>query len=383
VSGLRILLWYWGRRGAGAQITHALALALRELRGVEVALSISAQSDLHAETVALGLPVDSVPTYASRLGFAAGLPRVPLLARRLRRQAQGFGADAVVSVMTHLWTPLVAPQLRRAGLRYVPAIHDAAPHEGDPALWWEWRLRAELGAAAEAIVFSAAVETAIRRRRPDLPLHRLPLAAPMPIAAVRPAPRAPLPGTRFVHVGRLLPYKGLDLLRDAWPMLRRAEPDATLLVAGAGDVAALAPGLGNLPGVTLRQGWLAEAELLRVIREADAVVLPYREASQSGIVPIAHALGVPVVATGIGGLAEQVRHGVDGELAAMDPSALAAAMLRLCARAYRARLAAGAWESGQRLTDWSNAAARIVALLGASRRAAGPVAPVRAWAQGD
>ena len=146
MAPLRILLWYWGRRGAGAQITRALAAALARRPDAEVALSISAQCELRDGIEALGLPLDAVQTYSSLAGFAARLPAVPFLARRLRRQAQGFQADAVVSTMTHLWTPMVAPVLKRAGLRYVPMVHDAEPHPGDPASLWEWRLGRELEA---------------------------------------------------------------------------------------------------------------------------------------------------------------------------------------------------------------------------------------------
>ena len=370
---LRILLWYWGRRGAGAQITRALALALKHRPGVEVALSISAQCELRGEIERLGVTVDAVPTYGGALGFVARLPAVPGLARRLRQQAQAFHADAVVSVMTHLWTPLVAPALRRAGLRFVPMIHDAEPHPGDPAFLWEHRLRAELGAAAEAIVFSASVAAGVHRRRPDLVLHRLPLGATLREGMNPAPPRDEGAGVHFVNLGRLRRYKGLDLLRDAWPLLRRHHPEATLLVAGEGDAQALAPGLAALPGVTVQVRWLTEEDMAGFVGAADAVVLPYREASQSGLVAMAHALGVPAVATPVGGLAEQVRDGVDGIVAKdVTPEALAEAMALACDPQRRATLAAGARESGRRLTDWDAMAARLVEILRDTRRHAAP-----------
>ena len=360
---MRLLLWYWGRRGGGAQQALALARALARRGDVAVALSLSAQSDLIAEMRALGLPLDAVPTYRSAAGFAAGFLRVPVLARRLRRQAQDFGADAVVSVMTHLWTPLIAPGLKRAGLRFVPMVHDAEPHPGDPGLLWEWRLTRELDAAESAIAFSDSVAAGIRRRRPGLPLHRLALGALLTGAAPA-APRPAGDGPLFVNLGRLRTYKGLDLLRDAWRLFQPRHPAARLLVAGEGDAEALAPGLSALPGVEVRARWLAEDEMARLVAGADVVVLPYREASQSGVAPLAHGLGVPVVATPVGGLAEQLRDGVDGVLArAVSAEALAEAMAALCDPARRAALAAGAREAGQRLNDWDAMAAQLVDAL--------------------
>jgi glycosyltransferase involved in cell wall biosynthesis len=360
---MRMLLWYWGRRGAGGQLTLALAAALARRADVRVALSLSAQADLLEETRALGLPVDAVPTYASAAGFAAGLLRVPGLARRLRRQAAAFRADAVVSVMTHLWTPLIAPGLKRAGLRYVPMVHDAEPHPGDPGLFWEWRLGRELDAAESAIAFSDSVAAGIRRRRPGLAVHRLDLGALLPGGAA-PATRPGGGGTLFVNLGRMRAYKGLDLLRDAWRLLHPRHPEARLLVAGEGDVEALAPGLAALPGVEVQARWLGEAEMAGLVAAADAVVLPYREASQSGVAPVAHGLGVPVVATPVGGLAEQVRDGVDGLLARdMTPGALAEAMAALCDPARRAALAEGARETGRRLNDWDGMAEALLRSL--------------------
>jgi glycosyltransferase involved in cell wall biosynthesis len=360
---MRILLWYWGRRGAGGQLTLSLAEALRHQPGVKVALAISAQAELQAELQALGLCTDVVDTYVDAAGFLRGFFRLPALARRLRRQAQGFRADVVVSVMTHLWTPLVAPRLHAAGIPFVPFIHDALPHPGDPGWLWDWRLERELDAATAAIALSDSVATALRARRPHLPVHRLPLGAHLPAELLQAAPPSSS-GMRFLLFGRMRAYKGLDLLRDAWPLLRARYPEATLRVVGEGDPEALAPGLGALPGVTLEPRWLTEAEIPPLIAAADVVVLPYREASQSGIVALAQALGVPVVATPIGGLAEQVRHGTDGVLATeVSPTALADAMARLCQPEELARLAEGARRAGESALDWDGTSRRLLDIL--------------------
>jgi glycosyltransferase involved in cell wall biosynthesis len=355
-------------------MTLSLAHALAARADVDVALSVSAQADLAPAFRRLGLPLDEVDTYTSAASFAAGFLRVPALARRLRHQAEAFGADAVLSVMTHLWTPLVAPCLARAGVAYVPIVHDARPHPGDPAFLWNWRLRREIGAARSVIALSDGVAGAIGAQFPGLPVHRLPLGSPLPGA--RPAGRrtgAPDGTVHFAMLGRMRAYKGLDLLRDAWPLLRARHPEALLLVAGEGDAERLAPGLSALPGVTVVSRWLADDELVRLIAASDAVVLPYREASQSGVAPVAHAMGVPVVATPVGSLAEQIRDGVDGFLARdTSPGALAEAMAGMCDAGTRRRLAAGALDSGRGLSDWDAIADRLIRILAAPEGAAAP-----------
>lgn len=357
---MRLLLWYWGRRGGGAQFTLGLAEALSRRGDVALALSVSEQGELAAAFRGIGVPIDLVPTYRDRLGFVASLPAIPLRAQRLLRQAREFGAEVVVSGMTHLWTPLVAPVLRRAGIAFVPVVHDAQPHPGDPATLWSWRLGQELAAARAAVTLSESVADGVRARRPGLPLLRLALPAllrgGLPAEGGRDSDKV-----TFLFFGRIRAYKGLDLLRDAFDRLRRTHPTARLRVVGEGDAEACAPGLASLPGVTVEPRWVTEEEVPALVGAADVVVLPYREASQSGVAPIATALGVPLVATPVGGLSEQIRPEETGLMAATpDAAALAEAMARLMDPVERARLAAGAAAAGRLMTDWDGTASALV-----------------------
>ena len=91
---------------------------------------------------------------------------------------------------------------------------------------------------------------------------------------------------------------------------------------------------------------------------------PLRPSPWPRLAPLAHGLGVPVVATPVGGLSEQLRDGVDGVLAhAVPAEALAAAMAALCDPARRAELAQGARAAGQRLNDWDAMAGELLDAL--------------------
>lgn len=361
---MRPLLWYWGRRGGGAQFALCLAQAMAP---EGLALSVSRQGSLIDAFRAVAAPRQEVDTYQGLAGFALGLARVPGLARQLRRFAQAEGADVVISAMAHPWTPLIAPTLARAGLRYVPVVHDALPHPGDPAPLMRWRLDRELAAASAAVVLSETVAATIAARFPRLPLIRLPLGAHLPFGAASVEQRSD-----FLFFGRIRAYKGLDLLRDAWALVAAERPGATLRVVGDGKLDAVAPGLAALPGVTIEQRWVPDEEMAEVVGAAGTLVLPYREASQSGVLPIALALGVPAVATAVGGLGEQLRDGESGLQVAPEPRALADAMLRMLDPALRARLAAGAKAAGAALTDWDRQAAALQAGIAAALRAPAP-----------
>jgi glycosyltransferase involved in cell wall biosynthesis len=119
---------------------------------------------------------------------------------------------------------------------------------------------------------------------------------------------------RLLFFGIVRPYKGLDLLLRA---LAQAPSHVTLTVAGefwggTEATAKLIAGLGLADRVTLRPGYLPADQLPALFAAADALVLPYREATASQNALLAFAHGVPVVATTAGALAEPVRDGVDG-----------------------------------------------------------------------
>src|SRR5262249_23388338 len=76
-------------------------------------------------------------------------------------------------------------------------------------------------------------------------------------------------------------------------------------------------GLNGL--LELRDGYVPNEETARLFAEADAALLPYRSASQSGVAQLAFAYGRPVIATRVGGLPAAVADGEDGLLCEPDP----------------------------------------------------------------
>lgn len=318
----RILLWYWGRRGGGSQFTLGLARALSQHPGVSLSLSLSSYGELTSSFCELGLPIRLFNTYRDIKGFVGGLIRIPGIKRELIND--GSGCDVVISTMSHLWTPLVAPALTRAGIPFISVVHDAMPHPGDLTLAWDWRMRHELDAARAVITLSDQVAAAVRHRAPHTPIIRMPLPALLLNAS---SPKRSTNIGQFLFFGRIREYKGLTLLRDAFKILHLRHPYISLRVVGEGNAEACAPGLAGMPGVSVECRWVPETEIPALLGAASVVVLPYREASQSGIVPQALAMGVPVVATPVGGLVEQVRKGAGGLVAsAVTPEAFAEAM---------------------------------------------------------
>jgi alpha-maltose-1-phosphate synthase len=106
------------------------------------------------------------------------------------------------------------------------------------------------------------------------------------------------------------------------------------------------PRAGDGPGALFdwRTGFVPYEETASLFAEASVVVLPYRDASQSGVVPMAFANGRPVIVTDVGALTEVVRDGENGVVAAaVSPEAVAEAIVRAFSEpGLLARLAEGA-----------------------------------------
>jgi glycosyltransferase involved in cell wall biosynthesis len=134
---------------------------------------------------------------------------------------------------------------------------------------------------------------------------------------------------KFVYVGRLGVEKNLDVLAQAYRLLRKERPEAHLIIIGDGPYRAqLETLLSGLP-VTFT-GFLQGDELARAIASADAKVFPSTTDTWGNAPLEAQASGLPVVVSDIGGPAELMRDGVTGFcVRGRDPRALHDAMQTL------------------------------------------------------
>ncbi len=210
---------------------------------------------------------------------------------------------------------------------------------------------------------------------PDDRIARIPMGAFTEYRDVEPVP-PPVPDGAPVAalVGLLRPYKGLDLLLEAWPAVRAQVPDAVLLIAGrpfgepaAERAAALAADPAN--GVVAELRYVSQGEFAGALRRAACCVLPYRRIDQSAVLLSTLAVGCPVVCTDVGGLREVVEESGAGLVVPPgDAPALAGAIARILGDpALQQRLASAALDAVERIYSWDVAAERHEAVY---RRAA-------------
>jgi glycosyltransferase involved in cell wall biosynthesis len=245
--------------------------------------------------------------------------------RRLR------SADLVVfALLTPLQIPaylaILATLRHRA--RTTVICHNVLPHErhpGDVPL-----TRTLLSAVDLAIVHSQAQAAQARALAPAAKIAVAPLPPHLPAAAhAQAATDVSETRCRLLFFGIVRPYKGLDVLLQA---LAHAPAHVTLTVAGefwggTDETEKLITRLGLADRVTLRPGYVPASQIPALFAAADALVLPYREATASQNAALAFAHGVPVITTTAGTLADHVRDNVDAlTCAPADPEDLARAL---------------------------------------------------------
>jgi glycosyltransferase involved in cell wall biosynthesis len=168
----------------------------------------------------------------------------------------------------------------------------------------------------------------------------------IPHGVLRPAGDAPLPaelgdfdGPVALCFGLLRPYKGIDVLLEAWRGIEGAE----LWVVGAPRMDTSPLHAAAPPGVRFVERFVSEGEAAALFRRADLAVLPYREIDQSGVLFTALGFELPLVLTAVGGFPDIAEAGAAELVPPGDAAALHAELAALIGQPERrATLAAGA-----------------------------------------
>jgi glycosyltransferase involved in cell wall biosynthesis len=253
-------------------------------------------------------------------------------------------------IVVRFWLPLMGPalgtilrQVRKNKHTKVIAITDnVIPHEkrpGDRPF-----ARYFLRSCDAFVTMSEKVMKDLREFEPSKPARQVahPLydnfGAPISGLAARQALRDK--GIAIGDTDRVLlffgfirRYKGLDILLDAMADKRIGELGIKLLVAGefyedAAPYRDQIRRLGIEDRLLLRTDFIPDAEVRDYLCSADAVIQPYRNATQSGVTPLAYHFERPMIVSNVGGLPALVPHEKVGLVAEPEATAIADAILR-------------------------------------------------------
>jgi len=204
----------------------------------------------------------------------------------------------------------------RRGARVIAVCHNVLPHERHPADRW---LTTLLLRTTDAVLVHSKQQHAALTTLTDRPATVAALPPHLPTTGTPAGADHHTAGHGLLFFGTIRHYKGLDVLLHA---LARV-PDVRLTVVGdfrdgPDLIEELITRLGLTDRVTIRPGYLPAGQIPDLFANVDAAVLPYRAATASQHVALAHQHGVPVIATRVGNFPDMVTDGVDGLLCEPD-----------------------------------------------------------------
>lgn len=272
-----------------------------------------------------------------------------------------FGPDVIV---THEHAHPHVTWIQERARKIAPlllTVHDPQPHSGRDAEFARRNARwtdAQRNLASALIVHGEHCASAVRLIKPEKRIFSVPHG---PI--LRPRSYAALPkDINFLFFGRMEAYKGLETLLDACPILEKHGFRASINISGSGpEIDRLKPAFSRFPFISVDTNFVQREELIKLMGNSSIVLVPYTEATQSGVVSAAFANARGVIATAVGGIPDWVNDKNGILIQPRDPSALANAILRVSEDPDLAqRLSTGAVDTAETGMSWDSYASIIL-----------------------
>jgi glycosyltransferase involved in cell wall biosynthesis len=314
----KIMVCYLGRRGGGPLFSIEMARALKD-KGARVSAIVSRHVENLDQWQELGLEqINVINTFSTTFEFIVKSVLVYIIGfRRVAGDISLERYDLIYIPMTHPWVHFV--------LKYIPGrmvlftVHDPIPQDKSGILghWYDRWLAQRCSDIA--ILSKAFIQ--VTKKRFGKSVEKIHVIPHGPFSKYINAIDGDRGGiysdsyVNFVFFGRFCQYKGLDILANAYRIVKENEANISLTVVGSGDFKTYESHFRGLDDLKVINRWIPDAEVGKYFMGKNVVVvLPYTNASQSGVIPIALDAGAIVIASRIGGIPEQIRDGETGFL---------------------------------------------------------------------
>lgn len=224
-------------------------------------------------------------------------------------------------------------------LKHIPlvdTIHDAEPHPGFGSFMQTYMRKKGIQHAKRWFIHGESLKELFLKLNPTVKAQQV-IVVPKGhygIFAKYTDREIETDRNTLLFFGNITKYKGIDVLIEASKTIIEAHPEVRFLIAGKIrdkdkeeiDFSALE---GD-PHFELKTYRLSDQEVAEAYLEAGLIVMPYKEASQSGVLSIAFGMGKAVIASEVGALPEIIEHDKNGLLVKPgDSAALAEAVISL------------------------------------------------------
>jgi glycosyltransferase involved in cell wall biosynthesis len=266
------------------------------------------------------------------------LARLPLRLWQTFRQLSDWYVNPPDIVHVTMLSPIDIILLQvafRSRALVLVTVHDAVMHIGEESWFHEILTKHLIARSDGVVVLSQYAEAVLRPRLPlDKPLYLMKQGLIVNAAKPSPPKQPPSPGEplKLLFFGRIVAYKGLDLLLSAIKLIRkRGGPKVHLTIAGSGDLSTYNEAIVDLGDVELHvDGWMSDAQRNIHFNAAHVQVLPYIDTSVSGVVLTGIWAGMATVATPLPAFHDILEEGVNAVFASeVSAPALADAISRL------------------------------------------------------
>jgi glycosyltransferase involved in cell wall biosynthesis len=220
--------------------------------------------------------------------------------------------DLVINTYSHPWNEIIARYIKHK--RVASICHDPINHLGTKALR---RIvnRRFVKAADDVIVLTKTFVPIIEKnygftkdRIHYMPHGRMDIYKREQI--ITKESRYRNDKINFLFFGRIKEYKGLHILSEAYKMIKQKYDCISLTIVGDGDFSSYRENFENIEDVTIINKYIADNEVGCYFDGPNIIcVLPYLDATQSGVIPIAMEYDSSIIASNTGGLREQLDGG--------------------------------------------------------------------------
>lgn len=293
---------YWGKRGGGNRFAMNVALGM-EKSGVPFILVLSDHNenlDLYRSLLNCEIVLVSIDTSWKSVcfGYFGRNRKFKILIAQLHSR----GVVDVVCMMPHIFDLQLHRITKALGMKLSRIIHDFKRHPGD---LWPNKISIFFRIKKSDNLFFLSKYVAQHTNTRKLPGVILPF--PEEFLVSNEGENFDITSSCDVLItGRMRKYKGLNQIPKIIEIMNQTF-EVNFRLVGSGR--AIKSQCTNL---ITNNHWLSEKEFEDNIRGTKILLLLHTEASQSGLIPLAHRLGKWVVAPRIGGLGEQVHEGLDG-----------------------------------------------------------------------
>lgn len=356
---MKVALVYFGRKGGGP--VYSLEIAKRLKEKVELNCFVSKQMENIGIWRSLGIKLSIFETYTNKTELLLSFFNLKKFIE-IKKQINEFKPDVIYFPFFHLWLPLISwffPKIPK-----VYTCHDVLLHLGENNIFLKWWQDILMNTSERIIILSEVFkknieQAAISSEKIDVIPHGIfdyyvNLEGKNSVEIKK-------NNKTILFFGRIVDYKGLDILLKAFGKIKMAVPETQLWIVGSGELYKYKKLLAQ-DAIVVENKWVPDNEVKDYFTKSAILVCPYKEASQSGLVPLAYSFKMPVVATKVGGLVEQIEDGKTGILVECgDSEALVRACVELLSDQNKCqRMGQAGYEKAVREFSWERVSQMVL-----------------------